>query len=422
MHESNNCAIIGAGLVGLCTALEFLNQGYRVTLIDRQEPGLGASYGNAGFIASEAVDPLATADTIRKALPMLIDQHGALAIPIGNFTNALPWLIRFVLSAKSSSVDISRNAMSDLLQQAVPAWKKLLAREKLSDYLIPCHYMRVWENSNGVDAAKSEQEFYQKWGIDAEYANKERVFELEPALKHSIHHAVLLPHAHRVKDPYLLCKALEKSFIQKGGFFQKGEVSAVTPNESRVNVITDQGTYTYDKAVICAGAHSAKLLQTYGVNIPLMAERGYHLNFPMIKKLLNGPVCSAERNVFINSLDGGLRVVGFSELGGVNLPANPKRFITLRHHIQSILPQTEKHLNQASEWMGMRPTLPDSLPIIDTHPNHAQIGFAFGHQHVGLTLAATTAQLITAKMLNSKSNQNLTAYKASRFSFVGKFN
>lgn len=421
MHESNSCAIIGAGLVGLCTALEFLDQGYKVTLIDRQMPGFGASFGNAGFIASEAVDPLATSDTIRKALPMLLDQHGALAIPMGNLTNAIPWLIRFILSAKSDSVDKTRNALANLLRQAVPAWQKLLARENLSNYLIPCHYMRVWENSNAERAARSEQEFYLKWGISAEFANKERVAELEPALRHSIHHAVLLPNSHRVKDPYLLCQALEKAFLRKGGVFKKEHVTAVSPKDHQVKVLTDHNTFIFDKAVVCAGAHSAELLNGFGVHIPLMAERGYHLNFPMIKKLLNGPVCSAERNIFINSLDGGLRVVGFSELGGTNLPANSKRYETLRHHIRSILPQTESHLSKASEWMGMRPTLPDSLPIIDTHPHHPQIGFAFGHQHVGLTLAAATAQLLAARMLKNEECLDLTPYNVSRFAFTGHF-
>lgn len=352
---------------------------------------------------------------------MLLDQHGALSIPIGNLSQTIPWLIRFVLSSNASSVNNTRSALANLLNQAVPSWKTRLARENLADYLIPCHYMRVWENPNGEKAARNEQAFYQKWGIAAEFASFEQVKQLEPALAHSIHHAVLLPHAHRIRDPYKLSQALLKAVLQKGGLVRKENVTMLSPQSQQVEIKTDQAAYIFDKAVVCAGAYSAKLLRSLGVHIPLMAERGYHLNFPQINGLIGGPICSAERNVFISPLEGGLRVVGFSELGGLHLPLKPSRFSTLRQHIGSILPQTKPHLSQASEWMGMRPTLPDSLPIIDTHPNYPQIGFAFGHQHIGVTLAAATAQLITTRMLKPELSQDLSAYTATRFAFTGKF-
>ena len=321
------------------------------------------------------------------------------------------------LSASADKLPAARQALSAVLREAAPAWKRLLAREGLSGHLLGVHYLRVWEKAEGENAAKAEAAFYREWGIKAEFLNREALAALEPALAGTVHHAVVLPHAHRVSDPYLLCQALLERFIHQGGRFVQQAVDVIEPVGAGVRI----NGQAYDRAVVCTGAHSAELLRPYGVRLPLMAERGYHLNITQVRGLIHGPVCSADRNVFINPLDGGLRVVGFSELGGTQLPANPARYASLRHHVAALLPQTAPHLAQASEWMGMRPTLPDSLPVIDSHPKHPQIAFAFGHQHLGVTLAAVTAQLISARVLQQPERIDLAPYAANRFAFSGAF-
>lgn len=414
MDSHNSYVVIGAGLIGLCTALELLSCGAQVTLLEHGKPGHGASYGNAGFIASELIEPLATAENIRHAWSMLRDPHGALAVPVKHWPQSLPWMIRFALAARKDSVDKGRTALANLLNLAVPSWRNLLNREGLTAHLLQTHYMRVWEDSS-LESALSEQEFYSAWGIKAHVANSEELATLEPALRGRVHHAVVLPHAHRVADPYSLSQALFNRFLELGGKLVQEKVLLLGPSNGRVDVKTNLAKYRFDKAIICAGAYSATLLEPLGLQVPLMAERGYHLNLANVHGLINGPICSADRNVFISPLDGGLRIVGFSELGGTQLPANPARYRTLRHHLGALLPQTETHLNAASEWMGMRPTLPDSLPVIDTHPTHRQIGFAFGHQHAGLTLAAITGKLISSRMCGGADSIDTSAYRVTRF-------
>ncbi|UXH38785.1 NAD(P)/FAD-dependent oxidoreductase [Pseudomonas promysalinigenes] len=415
MAENNAFVVIGAGLIGICTALELTHRGCKVTLIDSGKPGRGASFGNAGFIASELVDPLSTPDTIRKAMPMLVNPHGALSIPLRNLHRSLPWMVRFAFSARSQAVARGRDALAQLLTTAVPAWQALLDRERLSNHLHRSHYMRVWERAQGKAAALAERNFYNDWGIEAQFAEREQVSALEPALDGQISHAVLLPNAHRLSDPYQVSQLLFKRFQERGGQFLQGHVESLRPNEHGVQLAVSGSKQLFDKAIICTGAHSSELLRSLNVTVPLMAERGYHLNLPSVKNLITGPICSAERNVFISPLQDGLRIVGFSELGGVTLPENPARYETLKHHLGALLPQTKPHLEQASRWMGMRPTLPDSLPVIDSLPHAPCIGFAFGHQHAGITLAATTSQLIADRMTKGVDAMNMTPFRINRF-------
>ena len=376
---------------------------------------MGASYGNAGFIASELIDPLATPGTIRKAIPMLLDRHGALSIPARNLHRSLPWMMRFALSARQKTVEEGRLALNQLLKNAVHFWRQMLVREGLGQHLQHSHYLRVWERAEGKAAALAEQRFYNDWNIEADFLDKDEVADIEPALYPQVSHAVRLPDAHRVSDPYQISQALFKSFVKRGGQFLAGQVVSLRPGDLKVRLKTASSELEFERVVVCAGVHSNSLLQSVGLNTPLMAERGYHLNFPNLHGLISGPVCSAERNVFLSPLEGGLRIVGFSELGGLDLPANPSRYDTLRHHLSALLPASEHKLSTCTEWMGMRPTLPDSLPVIDTHPVYPQIGFAFGHQHAGVTLAAVTAKLIADRISGCSDSINLNPYRVDRF-------
>ncbi|MGO3741478.1 NAD(P)/FAD-dependent oxidoreductase [Kerstersia sp.] len=420
MNQDKTCIIIGAGMLGLCSALEFLKRGYQVTLVDQDEPGMGATFGNAGFITTESVDPLSTWGTLKRAPSLLAQRNGALAVPLANLGNSLPWMLRFAWAARPAQVAHARQSLAWINRQAVPAWQQLLADEQLSEHLVASHYLRVWEHASGQAAAAQEAEFYRRWGIEARLIDKEETASLEPALRETIHHAVVLPYTYRVQDPYWLAQALFAAFQQRGGTFIKHAAGRITADGGQVRVQAGQDIIAR-QALVCAGAYSADLLRQFGVRIPLMAERGYHLHLPQMQGLLHGPICSADRNVFISQLNSGLRIVGFSELGGTGLPPQPARFASMRHHLGSLLPQTQETLPAAEEWMGRRPTLPDSLPVIDTHPHHPNIGFAFGHQHMGITLAAISAQLISQKMSTGTTPKELSPYAVTRFKLAGSF-
>lgn len=413
MHKPSY-AVIGTGLVGLCVAFELQKRGANLTLIDHNEPGMGASYGNAGFLAEEGIEPLATAINIRKGFAMLAKKHSALAIPASGWSASMPWLLKFIRQASSNHVQHNRNALNFLLKKAAPSWKKCLSELSLTHHLIKTPYLRVWEHASGLSSAQAEQHFYQQWGLDAELINQQQVAEIEPSLSQTVNHAVMLQHAHRVQDPYRLSLALLQKLVDAGATILRDKIERIDPVSGKVILVSHQQRYTFDKVVVAAGVNSNRLAATLGFNVPMIAERGYHLNLNGHTDYLTHPICSAERNVFISPLENGLRITGFSELSTSGLPAINRRFDSLKYHLSSLIPAAGHAVHTADTWMGERPTLPDSLPVIGTHPTHPHIGFAFGHQHLGLTLAAATAQLL-ADALQNMPDPKLQNYRITRF-------
>lgn len=414
MHNPSY-AVIGTGLVGLCVALELRKRGANLTLIDCHQPGMGASYGNAGFLAEEGIEPLATAANIRRGLAMLAEKHSALAIPAAGWSASMPWLAKFIRQAASNRIQHNRTALHFLLKKAAPSWEKCLSELGLSTHLVKTPYLRVWESNNGLDAAQTEKQFYHTYGISAEFINQQQVAEIEPSLANTVHHAILLPHAHRVRDPYRLSCALLQELTTTGAAIIRDKITYLKPHANKVNLFSDQHTYTFDKVVVTAGVYSSQLTSTLGLKVPMIAERGYHLNLSGQTDYLHHPICSAERNVFLSPLENGLRITGFSELSASGLPAVNGRFDSLKHHLSALIPQTAQAVQAADTWMGERPTLPDSLPVIDTHPEYPQIGFAFGHQHLGLTLASATAELLVEELYSETPNPQLSPYRITRF-------
>jgi D-amino-acid dehydrogenase len=406
--------VVGAGLIGMTTALKLQQEGLRVQVVDREEPGKGASFGNAGYLATELVDPLSTPETLRKAPELLLNHHGPLALPPRHLPRLLPWLLRFTMAARKSSVNQSRLALAALNSQSLAAWKRCLAGINAQDELIASGYMMVWENARALQQAQRHQEKLGKYGIETELLNAEAVQARDSGLTPNIHHALLFPNAHQVSDPYRVIQRLVEAFERAGGEIVRATVELVSANTEGVVIRSAQRRIEANRVVIATGAWSAKLAKQLGLKIPLEGESGHHLTLTDRINALRQPIGSAERNVVMTPMRCGLRVVGFSELGGLALKPNPKRSKTLKHHASALLSDT-RGIEQASHWMGFRPTLPDSLPVIGQHPKHPQVQFAFGHQHLGLTQAAITAELVANQLLNRSTPLDLVPFRPDRF-------
>lgn len=416
-NRQQTFAIIGAGVVGLCTALQAQRQGYQVTLIDKELPGKGASFGNAGYLATELIDPLATVKTIKAAPRMWLNPKGPLCLPVNHLLNILPWLKHFLVAAGPSKAKHSQEALIQLNRESIPAWHRCLSQINAEEEIVESGYLLVWESSERKEEARAHGRYMAQFDIPCEYVEGHRLAELEPELSQTLSHALYFPQACRVKEPYQLCQRLFEAFEQQGGEFIQEPVDIIQPENSKVSISLIHGEKSFDKAIICTGAWSKQLLAKVGLKVPLEAERGYHITAADQAHRIKHPIGSAERRFVITPLDSGLRAVGMTELGGLKRRPIARRFNVLKHHTQKLLPGliSKKQPVHYEHWMGHRPTLPDSLPVIDQHPDHPQLLFAFGNQHLGLTQAAATAELILSMAQAQTSFMPTHYFSVSRF-------
>lgn len=407
-------AVVGAGVVGMTTALALQQRGLSVTVLDPQGPGEGTSSGNAGFMATELIDPLPTPAMLRKAPRLWLDPHGAVALPLGYLPRLLPWLARFVAAARPAQVTQGRQALAALNGASVAAWRRCLTAIGAEEELVASGYLLVWESDQGRGEARRQRQHLQRWGHEVEWLEAEEIRRREPGLTGRLSHGLFFPDAHQVRDPLVLVRRLANAFEGCGGVIRHARVEGLVPLSNGVELKTSEANLTFDQAVVAAGAWSHQLTRGLGLEVPLETERGYHLTLPGRGQALRQPVGSAERRCVMTPMSCGLRVVGFTELGGLSHPPQTRRYASLRRHAGRLL-KDASGLDVATEWMGFRPTLPDSLPVIDTHPDASAIHFAFGHQHLGLTQAAITAELIGALVMKEPPALDLAPYRVTRF-------
>jgi len=417
-------AVIGAGIVGICTALELQRVGYQVTLIDKGPPADETSKGNASFIAVEAMEPQATPHNIISAIKLAFHENGAFKVTPDNFLGFIPWGMSFLKESVKSRRDISRKSTQRLHKYTVAAWTDLLERTGNSEMMYNCGYLKVWEKESALESIKKHQTEMQGYGFECEVISGDAIFEKEPALSRNIKHALFFPNTLQLLEPHQTSLKLFDYFIQQGGEFKQQGVQKISLPEQGVNIDTGSGSglnseqYHFDKAVVCAGVWSTKLCaelsddsgDNCSLKIPLVPERGYHLTYPDSPVKFKHLIKSEDRHLVLTPLSTGMRVTGFGEFSKMmSLPVK-KRSKQLNKHMDALIQDMNVQQQEPTTWMGRRPTTPDSLPVIDLHPQHPQLGMVFGHQHLGLTQSPISAKLITAMFEGDKTNQTLVDF------------
>lgn len=410
--KTQQIAVIGAGIIGICTALQLQRAGFNVTLYDENGLAQGCSKGNAGHFATEQVFPLAHPALFKKLPAMLFNPLGPLRIDWRYVIKALPWFWQFIKNMPSAKYLVHTQALKALNEQAISAYEKLLADYQLEHLITKQGSLLTFEKTPLADIQHTLA-MYQAQGIKVKLLNAQQVHALEPNLSNKITYALFFEDVAHSIDPHLFCIHLAEQFNHLAGQFCQQKVIAITPKSKGFTVTDEHNNHDFDKVVIAAGAWSNSLIKPLGYSAPLDTERGYHC-MVNINHGLTRPVASAERNFIMTPMSQGLRVAGTVEFAGVNKKMNNKRALALLPHAQALL--ASQSLSASSMWMGCRPSLPDSLPVIGQAPNHNNLYFAFGHQHLGLTQGAVTAELITALCLNKTPRINLQPYSINRFS------
>jgi glycine/D-amino acid oxidase-like deaminating enzyme len=407
-------AVIGAGVVGLAAALRLAGAGREVILIDRNEPGSGASFGNAGTLADYACVPVGNPGVLRNLPRLLFDHDSPFALRWAALPALTPWLVRFLRQSMPRRARANALALAGLLNQALPAWQELAAEAEVSALLCRKGCLYLFRGANQFNGRAWDQKLRAELGIRQQVLTPAELAELEPALPTIEGRAVLFPDAIHVIDPAALIKGLQRKAQRQGVIFRRAEVTRLeVQTDGRIRLSGADMSVTAGTAVIAAGAWSRPLARQVGDAVPLETERGYHLEFAMAAPPLSRPVCLVELGIYLTPMVGRLRVAGTVELGGLRAPANRRRLTLLHRGARQLFPNLGE---PSSDWLGFRPSLPDSLPVIGRARAARNVIYAFGHGHLGLTLAAVTGRLVAGLLDGRTNSDRLAPFTAGRFS------
>ncbi|MBA6117119.1 MULTISPECIES: NAD(P)/FAD-dependent oxidoreductase [Pseudomonas] len=413
VSTDSDIAVVGAGIVGVACALQLARQGRRVLLIDRQQPGHGASYGNAGHLATEQVFPIADL-TILKRLPrMLLDPMGPLRLDWKYLPKALPWFTRLLLNLRPAPSRRSVAGIRALNEGSLGAWQRLLGSIGRSDLFKEDGSLLVFERPESHQALHALQTRMQQQGVPVEFWSAASVSAAAAQLSPSIRGGLFFPRTGHFLDPYRVVCELFEAAQANGVRFVQAQVNGGHLHGQGVTLSSDQGTFHARQVLISCGAHSAHLTQALtGKRVPLDTERGYHLMLPRESQRLPFAVTSLERKFIMTPMADGLRLAGTVEFAGLDAPPSMQRAWQL-HRLSKGLFQRDLDAEGATPWMGLRPSLPDSLPVIDRVCD-GRVLLAFGHQHLGLTQAAVTAQWL-GRLAEREPGAEVKAYRLDRF-------
>ena len=405
--------IIGAGIVGIASAVHLAEAGHAVTVVDRTGICEETSSGNAAALAFSDVLPLAQKGMIRNVPKWLADPLGPLAIRPAYLPRLAPWLWRFWRAGWSANHETSLAAQAGLMQLAEREWLALFDRTGLRHMLREDGSLELYEGQREFDVAGPGWAARERFGIAFRHVASAELADLQPGLSRQFTHGTFVPGWKTVSDPKLLGKALWEHAARLGAGFVQGTIAAIEACARPAVRLSDGRRLEADRLVVAAGAWSHRLAAGLGETIPLETERGYNTTLPADAFDVRRQLIFSGHGFVVTPLETGLRIGGAVEFAGLEAAANFAR-------ARAMLAKTEKFLpglrtRGGREWMGYRPSLPDSLPVISPAKHHQKIVYAFGHGHLGLTQAAATGRLVRALVSGENPAIDLSPFRSTRF-------
>lgn len=413
-QTESQLTVIGAGVVGLSVAIVAQQRGFAVTVLDRQGPAAGASAGNAGAFAFTDILPLASPGILKKAPKWLLDPLGPLTIPPAYALKIAPWMFQFWRACSPGRVAHSTAAQTALMDLSKAALEPFLQETGTMSMLRKEGNLQLYESETELNASLPGWKVREQHGIEFHHLDAARMAEIQPGLAPRFTHGTFTPGWHSIADPKLYTLALADHFRNRGGRIETAEVVALRSVEGGVDIVTKDGTTRHAKqVVVSAGAFSHRIARTIGDRIPLETERGYNTTLPSGAFDLRTQLTFGGHGFVVTRLSTGIRVGGAVELGGLDLPPNFKRSEAMLKKAQAFLPGLKPE--NGVQWMGFRPSLPDSLPAIGRARSTPAVIYAFGHGHLGLTQSAGTARLVANLLAGEKPAIDPSPFSPYRF-------
>ncbi len=414
MEDSAPVVVVGAGMVGVSCALYLQRSGCNVLLIDRDKPGSGATYGNACTISRYGCIPINQPTLPGKLPKLLLRKNQPLAVSWTYLPRMIPWLWQFLNHCRRNrSLQIAQS-LASLLRYAEGAALSLFNSAHTQRLLKRQGLLSVYSSTRNYNIDEPNRHLRQQLlGHDLIELNRGEISELEPALSERYQHGYLYSQCLHLLDPQQMSQQLVEEFCHAGGEFISDDITTIgAPSADRLQLSGEQTVYNASQIVIAAGAWSRRFLTTPLESLPLDTERGYHVLFPDDGSTINRVIGLVDEGFFMAPMAHGLRAAGTVELAGLDAPANSKRTHYIETQTRLALPILGR---STSTWLGFRPTLPDSLPVIGRSRQLPNVIFAFGHQHLGITLAGITGQLVSEIATGRTPSIDLAPFDSARF-------
>lgn len=411
--SGSHVAIIGAGIVGAASAIWLRRAGFDVTLIDRAQPGMGASFGNACILASCAMVPVTTPGMIPKAPGYLFDPNFPLFMRWGYLPKLMPWLARYMSHANDADTRRIAHGLTQIVGDSVEQHLALSKGTKAEKWVVQSEYSFAYKNRAAFEAERYIWELRREAGFVPELIEGREVQEREPVLGPDINFMAVNQNHGYILNPASYVQTLVEMLTDLGGKFVQAEVKDFDLSGGKISSIhTTQGQIDCDRAVLAAGAWSKPLMQKLGINVPLETERGYHIVFANPSIQPRNPMMVAAGKFVATPMDQGLRCAGVVEFGGLNDKRSKAPLALLRRKVREVFP--EMRADSEEEWLGFRPAPSDSLPLIG-EVGDTGVYTAFGHHHIGLTGGPKTGRMVADLIAGNHPNTDMTPFEPKRF-------
>lgn len=414
MGSANHTVVIGAGIVGVSTALWLQRSGMEVTLIDREGAAAGTSYGNAGILAAAAIVPVTVPGLMKKAPGMLFSPNEPLFLRWSYLPKLLPFLVPYLRTANQVDLERISGGLANMMHDTADQHLAIAKGTPAEKYVVTGDYLFVYNTEEEFQKDHLAWEIRKKFGIEFEPLDADGVSNHQPDMDGRFGFGVRCSNHGYIKDPGAYTKALAQHFVEEGGNLEIATVSDIrVENGSAVGVDTTDGFVGADNVVLTAGAWSASLAKKLGIKIPLESERGYHVEFVGADVNLSCPVMITSKKFAVTSMNGRLRCAGIVEFAGLDAPPSRAPFELIKRNAKEIFPDLQ--YERIDEWMGHRPSTPDSLPLVGAFNSVKNVWAGFGHQHLGLTGGPKTGRWLAQMITGEIPNTDMAPYDPDRF-------
>jgi len=405
--------VLGAGIVGICTAVELARRGFAVTLVDRREPARETSWGNAGVIAAGSIFPEASPELWRRLPGYLFNRGRDVHVHYRQLPRMLPYLRRFAASAGDTAWRRGAASLAGLLDKAVDAHMTLVAECGAHHLVRRRGWLKLYRSEDSLGAGRAGEELLDAHGISYTRVDRAELAELEPHLAPIFAGGRLMNDVATISDPGALGDAYASLLARLGGAIRRAEVRALEPRGDGWRVLCDEGTFDCDAVVVALGAWSRALLARLGSRLPLIAERGYHRHFcPAGDAALGRPIHDIDGGYVLAPMDMGYRLTTGVEWARLDAPPTPVQLSRVLPRAREAFPLGEAC---SPVWLGNRPQTPDTLPLVGPVPRCRNLWLASGHGHLGLSLGPITGVLLAQRIAGEPTAIDLAPFDPARF-------